>query len=249
MDKATLRFLYRGWKSAIKSHRLETRAMQAFLKKDDIAIDVGANKGSFLPALAKAVPHGQVFAFEAQPELGDYLARILVAAKIGNVTVIPKGVSDHAGTLQLSIPGDSGPSPGASFEVTVADKHSQCRTVDVPVCSLDEYFTGETAHIGAIKIDVEGHEFKVLRGAEHILKTHRPIIVCECEERHLGLGGVQQLLDYLKGLGYSGYFVNRSRLEPLSQFDVTRHQPTVGEQFWKKKGYCNNFIMTPTNPQ
>ena len=114
----------------------------------------------------------------------------------------------------------------------------------VPVFSLDTYFAGEKHSIGAIKIDVEGHELSVLRGAQDILASHTPLVVCECESRHMTEGNVLTVLDYFRSLSYDGFFVHRSRLRPIAEFKREIHQREQGRRFWDSPDYCNNFVMS-----
>jgi hypothetical protein len=86
-------------------------------------------------------------------------------------------------------------------------------------------------------------ELGLLRGAEGILRRHAPLLVFECENRHLAPGNVWDVFSYLAGLGYEGSFVCGNRLLPLSQFDAAVHQRQDGEWSWKTKDYCNNFVF------
>jgi FkbM family methyltransferase len=238
------RFLYRGLKARYRDQRQEVGALVAALKPGEIAVDVGANKGSYLPALSRAVRRGKVIAFEPQPLLAAYLADACRAAGLSNVVVEPAGISDRSGHLTLAIPGTGESSPGASFETAVRDREA-CRTVDVKTHALDDYFATEARRVGAIKIDVEGHELSALQGATRVLATHRPLVVCECEARHMTHGNVATVLGFFRDHGYDGHFVCQGRLLPVSQFDAAVHQKTGGERFWDAPGYCNNFIMSP----
>ena len=56
-------------------------------------------------------------------------------------------------------------------------------TVSVPVVALDDYFD-ENDKVALFKIDVEGAELALLRGAERILRRQAPLLVFECENRH-----------------------------------------------------------------
>ncbi len=243
MNMIALQFLYRGWKARFRDQKAEIASLRAALRPSDVAIDVGANKGSYLPSLSSAVPSGRVVAFEPQPRLVDYLNTAIASVPFRNVIIEGAGVSDKSGTLTLAIPGNKISSPGASFEMVVRDREP-CRAIEVPVCTLDEYFAGEQQRIGALKIDVEGHELAVLRGAENILRIHKPIVVCECESRHMTEGDVETVLEYFRSLGYDGSFVWRSRLVPLAEFDPQKHQRVVGERYWDHKDYCNNFVLS-----
>jgi hypothetical protein len=133
-------------------------------------------------------------------------------------------------------------SPGASFEAAVAGL-TPGRGVAVPVVTLDEYFRGEARRIAALKVDVEGHELAVLRGARRVLERHAPLVVVECEVRHVGEDGVRAVLQFFAERGYRGQFVRRGRLVPVEQFDPAVHQKSTGGRFWDSKDYCNNFVM------
>jgi len=239
-----LRFRYRGFKAQRRSQRLEIAALTRDVAPGSVLVDVGANKGSYLPALSAAVPQGAVFAFEPQPPLARYLSRLTTACGLHNVQVVHAGCSDAAGVLPLAIPGDADTSPGASFAPAVAQRE-RCRFVEVTVVQPDEFFAAETRQIAGLKIDVEGHELAVLRGAANLIAQHRPVIVCECEQRHLVDARVDDLFTLLAGWGYAGWFSDNRRLRPVSSFDAAVHQPTEGERFWDRADYFNNFVFMP----
>jgi FkbM family methyltransferase len=236
-----LRFIYRAWKARYRDQRCEIAALLAKLKPTDIAVDVGANKGSYLPWLSRAVPAGKVAAFEPQPRLAEYLKVMCAACSLENVVINAAAVSEANGEMPLFIPGPDD-SPGASLEKTI-DRREECRTIQVPVFSLDRYFENDPARIGAIKIDVEGHELAVLRGAERILREYAPLLAFECESRHLSEGDVATVLNFIRQKGYDGWFVCRGRLRPISDFREEVHQRKTGNRFWDSPDYCNNFIM------
>jgi Methyltransferase FkbM domain len=101
--------------------------------------------------------------------------------------------------------------------------------------------------VSLLKIDVEGAELEIFKGAERILREQSPLLVFECEDRHLEAGSVQDVFSYLKSLGYKGSFICRNTLLPLSAFDPSVHQRQDGEWFWKKEGYCNNFVFAKSS--
>ena len=138
------RFIYRGLKARYRDQKQEICALIKNLKSDAIAVDVGANKGSYLWSLSRSVPNGQVYAFEPQPLLADYLKSACGAAGLGNVTIVQKGVSNREGILSLAIPGGKDTSPGASFEDAVKKRES-CKFIDVATITLDEFFQQKKA--------------------------------------------------------------------------------------------------------
>lgn len=238
------KFAFRGLKAKYKSQRTEIYALIRDLHRDQIAIDAGANKGSYLWALSKAVPNGKVVAFEPQPLLAEYLKLACARSGLGNVVVEAAGCSDVSGTLPLAIPGRETSSPGASFEQAVSARES-CRFVSVPVIILDDYFATETRKIGALKIDVEGHELSVLKGARELIRHHKPTIVCESEQRHMTNGSISDVIDFVRSLGYNAYFCEGKKLSPASQFNPSVHQRQSGERFWDAPDYFNNFVFCP----
>ncbi|MCC7408973.1 MAG: FkbM family methyltransferase [Phycisphaeraceae bacterium] len=79
--------------------------------------------------------------------------------------------------------------------------------------------------IGFIKIDVEGYELPVLRGARATLAKHQPAVLVEVGQENL-----PQVKDFLVGLGYRGLFFFQRRLYDLSQFRADIH--CAPEHLW-----------------
>lgn len=236
-----MRFLWRAYKARFRDQRSEIRELRASIQPGEIAVDVGAHKGSYLYWLSQAAAPGKVVAFEPQPTLAEYLRTQCAAARLKNVVVEAAGVSDQPGHLTLHVPGGS-TSQGASFEGAILNQQ-ECRSYSVPVVTLDDYFQSRTQRIAAIKIDAEGHEFAVLRGAQEILTQDAPCLIVECEARHLQQRTVLDVLKFVESLGFRGSFVHRGQLRPIAEFDPHKHQKADIERFWNEKDYCNNFVL------
>jgi FkbM family methyltransferase len=234
------RFLWRALKARYRDQGRELAVMRRVLRPGDTAVDVGANKGSYLFWLSRWVGPGQVLAFEPQPALADYLQRACRRLELRNVTVEAKAVSRQRGDLTLYLPGGA-TSPAASLNRRVADR-AACRAIPVPVVTLDDYL-GAEHRVRVIKVDVEGHEQAVFQGALRILTEQSPLLVFECEQRHLDQGTVYDVFSYLHGLGYGGAFVQGKGLTPLAEFRVEKHQRQTAGSFWDAKDYHNNFVF------
>ena len=232
------RFRLRALKARFRDQRAEFDIIGRHLRGGDVVCDIGANKGSFVYWLSRWVGEGRVVAFEPQPELARGLAEVC-RPKLDNVTVEPKAAFSHSGTQELFVP--EGHSPGASLTHRAAEAIA-FKTLSVPVVTLDDYFDA-AERVALLKIDVEGAELGVFRGAERILRRHAPLLVFECENRHLSPGTVDDVFGWLAGLGYEGRFICGDRLLPLAQFDAAVHQRQDGEWFWKSRDYCNNFVF------
>ena len=188
--------------------------------------------------MQKAVgPQGRVFAFEPQPELAAYLRSVSAASRHKNLTVTEAALSAAPGSLQLFRP-TSSPSPSASLERFKCDEQGE--SIPVRVESLDHFFGAVPSRpIHFIKCDVEGHELDVFRGAEQILRTDHPILLFECEARHHADSSIQEVFDFLHGLGYEGSFFRHGVETPLAEL-TTQDQAAP-----QSPGYVNNFAFKP----
>ncbi len=240
-----MRFIWRALRARYRDQKAELAAIRGSIQSNGIAVDVGANKGSYLYWLARWVPDGQAIAFEPQDELADYLRNAVTTIPMKNVIVESKGVADKPGLLEFFSPGGA-VSPGASFSHRVPDRE-ECARQSKEVVTLDAYFD-EGAPISVIKVDVEGFELQVFKGAQRILSEASPLLVFECENRHLEQGTVDDVLNFLYQRGYDGHYVHRGELIPAKQFNAAVQQLEEGEEFYKNKDYCNNFVFRKDHP-
>ena len=243
LGNESIRFRTRALKARFRDSRAELAIIGAHLRPGDIACDIGANKGSFIYWLSRWVRHGKVVAFEPQPDLARRLGEVCRSTGLDNVTVEAKAVYSHSGEQQLFLP--AGHQPGASLQRAAAEADS-FTTLSVPLVSLDEYFDASD-RVALLKIDVEGAELGVFKGAERILRQHAPLLVFECENRHLSPGNVGDVFSYLTALGYEGSFISGDEILPIARFDAAIHQRQDGEWFFKRKDYCNNFVFRKTS--
>lgn len=187
-----------------------------FKNKLGLFIDVGANIGFYTTRYAERFE--KVLAVEANPITFDVLKSNLALSQISNASAVCVGASDKPGTLPLTIP-SGGVMGWASFESgdVKADRvvHVPTRTID----ELTEEYAPHTA-VTLIKIDVEGHEAKVLRGAATVLRRHKPVVLYEQLSQSAGA----ECADLLRAAGYDRFltFTRRIRLMlPFSKCPVT----------------------------
>ncbi len=173
------------------------------------AIDVGAWYGPWTHWLARVCR--RVVTVEANPELAGFLTRMAPP----NVRVVAAAASDVAGTAELWLP-DGG--KGTEGRASLSPRGMGGRTVGVDTIRLDEL---DVADVGLIKIDVEGHELAVLRGAEGLVRRWRPTLVVEIEDARAPAAAT---LDLLAGWGYEGSFYAGGLWHPLAGFDLATHQ-------------------------
>lgn len=239
------RFLYRTWRARLRDQRLEIATARALIRPGDCVADIGANKGSYLYWLRRAVREsGTVFAFEPQPTLAAYLRAATARFGWTNVRVRELALSNAPGRRYLHVPG-AAVSPSASLEAGALSETTgvmfECRAD-----TLDHVLQEE--RVGPLrfaKIDVEGHELAVFRGAERTLRQDQPALLFECEERHLKNHAMSDVFRFLEGLGYQGYLVHDSSYLLLRRFDPAIHQRRAGPRFWAATDYYNNFLFVP----
>lgn len=234
------RFLYRAYKARFRDQSAEIAAMRALVRPGETVADIGANKGAYLYWLRHAVgATGKVFTFEPQPKLANYLRTACTKLSWANVQVNEVALSDTTGTAKLHVPGD-GESPEASLENSIENVSGH--TYECQIDTLDNQLKA-AGRVSFLKIDVEGHELTMFRGARNILTQHAPALLFECEARHLRHHTMQDVFNFLSGLGYTGEFFSTTGLRPLSEFDPKQHQKQDGPRFWDQPGYCNNFLF------
>lgn len=172
--------------------KLFTRA----IKKGDVIFDIGANIGYYTVLASKLVDlKGKVYAFEPDPDNLKLLEKNILLNKCSNVVVVPMAVSERAGTLtfkkDLSNPGES--------------KISEKGNVKVKATTLDKFITSRRIKkIDLIKVDVEGAEINVLKGARTLIGRKDIKMFFECNPKVLRTFGfgVNELLFEAKRLGF-----------------------------------------------
>ncbi|MGD2169794.1 MAG: FkbM family methyltransferase [Chlamydiota bacterium] len=168
---------------AMENHRALIAAY--WIHPGDTVLDLGAHIGSYALYYDKLVKvTGRVLAYEASPLVYGHLLARISSLPVTSISTINKAVSDSSNKL---IP----------MKVYLNDVKPQCASLEPKLWS-EERMSGDTAIIDAvteqlddllkddqiqpirfIKIDVEGHEHAVIKGAKQLLLTHRPLVIFE----------------------------------------------------------------------
>jgi FkbM family methyltransferase len=165
------------------------RVFAAHVAPGDVVYDIGANVGSYtLPASVLVGSHGKVIAFEPLPDNLAYLTRHIALNHLDNVHVIEAAVWSSTGELRFQ---------GTADRVT--SHASDVGEITVKAVAIDALVSaGEIPPPDCIKIDVEGAEADVLRGAMSTLSEHRPVIL-------LATHGAERTVECRKLLAELGY--------------------------------------------
>lgn len=164
----------------------ETRIIRAHLRSGMTFVDVGANVGYFTALAAGLVgPKGRVVAFEPSPYAFEKLRHMVDSNGLKHVTVVGAGLSDRVDRLNLYL------GVGSRNHTPTMVPHENATVVEVPVQTLDSAAEEiGVDRIDLIKIDVEGHESRVLGGAQTLLRERRiRMALCEFNEYWLNKAG------------------------------------------------------------
>ena len=193
------------------------------------ALDIGANRGIVSYCMSKRF--AQVHSFEPNAELGDFLAKVLPS----NCSLHRCGLSDAPGVTELALVLEGGvPIHGKGRILSAPEADKQFEVQSIRLETLDGQSIPD---IGFIKIDVEGHEEKVIRGGMETLRKHKPVLVIEIEKRHTGRP-VGESLTLIEGLGYAGYFFEDGRQRPVSEYQERMQDPDY-------PAYVTDFLFLP----
>jgi len=146
--------------------RRQSKLFAQLVGEGDVVLDVGAAAGYYTLLGAKRVgPSGRVLAFEADRKNVAYLREHAAVNRLKTVSIFETAVGDESGTARFA--------PGRGTGTGRLARNGARR---VSLCRLDDVFTREGVTPTHVKIDVEGAELAVLRGATQILRLVRPIL-------------------------------------------------------------------------
>jgi FkbM family methyltransferase len=184
--------------------------LKTYLQEGMVFVDVGANIGSHAINAARLVGRtGSVFAFEADPDTYHLLAENIESNGLRNIVVRQTCVSDHVGTLSFYKHRDSAKS-------SIVDRGEKL-SVTLPSDTLDNLIPANTK-IDILKVDVEGAELSVLRGAHEFFNDQRrpSVVIIEVFDVRNNTDKSEGIREVLEGYGYKFYLFDGLKLTPLS---------------------------------
>ena len=213
--------------------------LSRLIRPNSIVCDVGANFGFYAVMIGQQLaPPGRVLAFEPSAET---LSRLRTNIRLNDlesmVTAVPLALSDHEGTgfLANATPEHLGIAKDNSGSKALASHGEK-----ISVGTLDRVCSEQKIErLDLIKIDVEGHEMSVLRGASETIKHFKPVLMLECNDVALTNSGTsaQEMTDTLRSLGYQLFVSRRKQLVPY------RSMP-LGSRAGSVKNIVNIFALS-----
>lgn len=195
--------------------------LKSMLKRDSVCIDVGAHQGFFLGQFLEFAPMGQHLAFEPIPKLASELKH-----KFPSVKVYENALSDYEGQTTFQYVPEFAGWSGLRRQSYPRATHPQ--SIQVTLRRLD-HVVEDHATIAFIKIDVEGAELEVLRGAAGVLRRQRPVVYFECAKiHHINYETTPKMVhECLTGCGMGLFLVDRTgplTIEAFTEIYEVSHQ-------------------------
>ncbi|HEX6566761.1 MAG TPA: FkbM family methyltransferase [Chthoniobacterales bacterium] len=190
---------------ALQAHRLglmgtdEIELLKWFVQPDSRIADVGANQGIYTLVLAQLASVGHVYAFEPDPTLFASLETNVRRNQVENVTLFNAAAASEPNKLTLR--------PGRLHRGNnriISDVSAGAGSIEVDAITLDQVIP--SSKLDVLKIDVQGFELNVLRGATQLLQqNHALVILFEFWPYGLRKAGTapEELLDFLRKAGFS----------------------------------------------
>ena len=184
---------------------------EKIVRKGDTVLDIGANVGIVSLWLSRLVGEtGRVHSFEPNPSLQRLITESIARNNVTNVKLHPFGLGSKPDQMTLRILKENVGSGSLVLDYSAVDTDS----ITVNVETLDSVIEKECIKaIRFIKIDVEGFEGEVLKGARNVFQSIRPqAVLFEFAEPCEGTLGEQPVFRFLQEAGYGFFSVPKCRL-------------------------------------
>ena len=215
-------------KRSIKnSDEKELQLLKNIIIPETDTIDIGVYRGVYSYEMAKYSK--MVHAFEPNPIIFKDI-ELNLGKIIKNINLYNFALSDKENKVLLKVPIRNKNYDKSNYEeyfqmgrATIHEQNvmGDIETFEIKSKKLDNFTFSN--RISFIKIDVEGHEMSVIKGAENTIKQNKPTLLVEIEEKH----SKQKVLDsinYINSLGYESFFYdnelkNTNNLNNLNMYN------------------------------
>ncbi len=207
-----------------------SRYVRSLLRPEMVFVDVGANIGQYTLLAAQSLGiEGIVYAFEPEPRNFAGLMGNIALNQFSNIEALQVAVADYGGETSFFVNLDDRDTLNCgTHSMRFKQEVGKQKEIKVKVTMLDQALA-DALRVDMIKIDTEGAELSVLRGAETILRKFKPRLFFEAEEVNTQAFGYStvQLKEYVRSLGYVLYVLKNGKLLPSSS-GIEAHTMIIG---------------------
>lgn len=233
---------------------IDEQSLMLFLCRPGTLLDIGANHGQYTQCLL-SVPGSRVIAFE--PVIESFTLLSLNLMKIGggklpqNAVIYNVALGAEAGVAQITNPFFRGGTSyqAASLTVDFEELYRDAPEVGLSLSRQDTLVVPldllRFTDVRFMKIDVEGFEKEVLRGAYDTISRDRPILYVEIFEHHRK-GATSEVPALLASMNYRGFFILGDRLHEICDFNPSAMQlppPLPGSGMPYPDPFVVNFVF------
>jgi FkbM family methyltransferase len=231
LGRMAFEYVYTQYKELYEAR--DIALLRPYVRPDTWVIDVGANIGFFTTRFAQWVSgSGKVLALEPETANMQQLhLKLSKARQTQFVECLQIAVSDASGEALLILnpahPGDHKLDTGSG------------QGVAVPMTTIDDVLLAHnTPPVSLLKIDVQGAEMHVLRGAENTLITQHPVLYLELDDDGLYQFGssARALLEWSVARGYLLHMIANQTISPPLTIDTVMHEE-------RKQGYIDVLLI------
>lgn len=223
--------------------------MTGVVKEDSVCLDIGANIGLVSLAISQLNPKSKVYAFEPTPEVYPYLKENIEINGIKNIIPFKLALSDKKQKLSF-INVKNYLAGNFSLNPKYSDKEKKVYGdfIQLDAVKLDDWAKkNKIKKIDFIKLDVEGAELHVLKGAKEILKKHKPLLVMEFNsycyikfQNKTPMDALEEVMSYFKEI----YKINKSN-SSLQKIPYTEKAKMEFIEASLRNGFVDDLVCIP----
>jgi FkbM family methyltransferase len=191
--------------------------LKKMVKESWNIMDVGSNIGTTALTFAQLASKGKVMAFEPNSRTFKRLSENASLNKKMNISLNNVGLGEKDEQVKLYIIDET--NPGMNRILNGTSVENVLGSESITIKKLDDFIEKEKiSRVDLIKIDVEGYEFNVLKGAEKILNEFKPVLFIEVNDANISQNGssAKELISHLQKKGYTIFIA-----DSMQKIDLT----------------------------
>ena len=196
----------------------ETKFLKKIINSGQTVLDIGANMGWYSVHFSKWVGQsGKIFAFEPVPEIHEELSSNIKLNFCQNIVVLNCALGNKNEKIFFNVSDFEGGSGASSENLKFGKK------IEVLKRKLDDVMTEQNVdNIDFIKIDIEGGELNMLKGAEKLIEKHKPKMLLEIVDIHCDRFGYlpEDVCNFLFNKGYDGFYIGNEHSKKLKDINI-----------------------------